>query len=57
VNDFLDLFKQVKNTIVNPRSLNRIKGLFSSMVTIKSGEQNTQKAITKQNALDLINSL
>ena len=55
--NFLDLFKQVKNTLVNPRSSNRIKGLFNSMVTIKSGEQNTQKAITKQLALDLINTL
>jgi len=55
--NFLDLFQQVKNTLVNPRSSNRIKGLFNSMVTIKSGEHNTQKAITKQIALDLINTL
>ena len=55
--DFNNLFKQVKHTITNPRSLKRIKGLFNSMVTIKSGEQNIQKAITKQMALDLINTL
>ena len=55
--DFLDLFVHVKNNLMNPRSNNRIKGLFNSLVTIKTGEHNTIKALKKQSAIDMISTL
>lgn len=51
---FEDLVKEVKPKIKNPRSAKRIHGLFSSMVSIKSGEVGTNKGAVKQKALDLI---
>lgn len=55
---FEDLLEQVKQTLKKDyRSINRIKGLFKSIVTIKEGEKNTLKASEKLYALSLIESL
>jgi hypothetical protein len=48
--DFSSLLAQTKSTIKNPRSSNRIKGVFDSMITVKSGEVGTAKAAGKQAA-------
>ena len=55
--DFDSLLKQVKKNIKNPRSKNRIKGVFSSMITVKSGEIGTPKGAEKVNALHKINAV
>lgn len=55
--DFFTLMRMVESILKNPRSSNRIKGLFTSLVTVKSGERNTQKEIDKQCAIDMIKSL
>jgi hypothetical protein len=55
--DFDTLLKQVKKNIKNPRSKNRIKGVFSSMITVKSGEIGTPKGEDKVKALQKINSV
>lgn len=41
----------------HPRSIPRIKGIFNSMVSIKSGEIGTEKGKEKQYALDIISKL
>jgi len=51
------LLKDIKGKIKNARSRNRIKGIFNSMVSIKSGEVGTPKAAGKQKALDDVNTL
>ena len=53
---FKDLVSDLKN-LKNPRSKNRIKGIFKSMVSIKSGEVNTPKGDNKQMALDTVATL
>ena len=55
--DFDSLLKQVKKNIKNPRSKNRIKGVFSSMITVKSGEIGTPKGEDKVKALHKINAV
>jgi cytidyltransferase-like protein len=50
---FKDLVSDLKK-LKNPRSKNRIKGIFKSMVSIKSGEVNTPKGDNKQMALDTV---
>ena len=55
--DFDTLLKQVKKNIKNPRSKNRIKGVFSSMITVKSGEIGTPKGEEKVKALHKINAV
>ena len=55
--DFDSLLKQVKKNIKNPRSKNRIKGVFSSMITVKSGEIGTPKGEEKVKALHKINAV
>ena len=55
--DFDTLLKQVKKNIKNPRSKNRIKGVFSSMITVKSGEIGTPKGEDKIKALHKINAV
>jgi hypothetical protein len=55
--DFDTLLKQVKKNIKNPRSKNRIKGIFSSMITVKSGEIGTPKGEDKVKALHKINAV
>lgn len=54
---FDDLLEQVKRNIKNPRSNNRIKGLFGSMITVKSGEIGTSKGNEKERALQKINDV
>lgn len=51
---FDQLIIDVKNTIKNPRSARRITGLFKSMITVKSGEIGTPKAMNKEAALSKI---
>ena len=53
---FKDLVTDLKK-LKNPRSKNRIKGIFKSMVSIKSGEVNTPKGANKQMALDTVATL
>jgi len=53
--DFDNLLAQTKQTIKNPRSSDRIKGVFSSMITVKSGEVGTAKGAGKEAALAKIN--
>lgn len=54
---FEQLLKQITTQLKNPRSKKRIKGIFNSMVSIKSGEVGTPKGEGKQKALDAVNSL
>jgi len=51
---FEDLLKQIKQNIKNPRSRERIKGVFSSMVSVKSGEVGSPKGAGKERALNLV---
>ena len=51
---FEDLLQQANSKLKNPRSKKRVAGLFSSMISIKSGEIGTEKGATKQKALDVI---
>jgi hypothetical protein len=55
--DFKTLLKELSSTLKNPRSKNRIKGIFKSMVSIKSGEVGTPKGENKQIALDAVDSM
>lgn len=52
--DFEGLLAQAERHIRNPRSGNRIRGLFRSMITVKSGEVGTPKARQKEAALAAI---
>lgn len=54
---FEDLLKDLKNKLKNPRSRNRVKGIFNSMVSVKSGEVGTPKGAGKEKALAAVNSL
>jgi hypothetical protein len=51
---FEDLLKQIKQNIKNPRSRERIKGVFSSMVSVKSGEVGSPKGADKERSLNLV---
>ena len=48
---FEKLLAQAKAKIKNPRSGKRISGVFSSMVSVKSGEVGTEKGAGKEDAL------
>lgn len=48
---FEDLIKQAKAKLKNPRSANRMKGVFTSMVGVKSGEVGTPKGADKEAAI------
>ena len=48
---FEDLIKQAKQKLKNPRSSNRMKGVFTSMISVKSGEVGTQKGKDKEAAI------
>ena len=48
--DFDTLLAQSKQTIHNPRSNNRMQGVFSSMISVKSGEVGTAKGAGKEAA-------
>lgn len=52
--DFDDLLAQCVKKLKNPRSSKRIQGVFSSMITVKSGEVGTGKGAKKEEALDKI---
>ena len=54
---FDELLLQVKRLIKNPRSKARIKGVFSSMISVKSGEINTPKGAEKERALHKIQTV
>lgn len=54
---FEDLLEDLKKKLKNPRSRNRIKGIFNSMVTVKSGEVGTAKGEGKEKALQAVNTL
>lgn len=51
---FDELIARTKQIIKNPRSNNRLQGVFSSMVSVKSGEVGTAKGAGKEAALDKI---
>jgi len=53
---FEDIIKDITN-LKHPRSIPRIKGIFKSMVSIKSGEVGTEKGREKQYALDVVSKL
>ena len=55
--DFKTLLKELSSTLKNSRSKNRIKGIFKSMVSIKSGEVGTHKGDNKQIALNSVDSM
>ena len=48
--NFDTLLAQSKQTIKNPRSNNRMQGVFSSMISVKSGEVGTAKGAGKEAA-------
>ena len=52
--DFDSLLSQSKSKIKNPRSNNRMQGVFGSMITVKSGEVGTAKGQGKIDALSKI---
>jgi len=55
---FAELITEIKNKkFKSPRSLKRIKGVFKSMVSVKSGEIGKEKGINKQKSLDIVSSL
>jgi hypothetical protein len=49
--DFEQLLAQSKQAIKNPRSNQRMQGVFASMITVKSGEVGTAKGAGKEAAL------
>ena len=53
---FEDLLNDIASKAKNLRSKNRIKGIFNSMVSIKSGEVGTPKGDNKQKSLDKVNN-
>jgi len=54
---FGDLLKQIKAKLANPRSKNRVKGLFKSMLVIGAGEKGTPKGDNKEAALNAVNAI
>jgi len=54
---FEDLLKDLSSNLTNQRSKNRVKGIFKSMVSIKSGEVNTPKGDNKQQALNTVDKM
>ena len=54
---FEDLLQQVKRGVKTERGKNRIKGIFKSMVTVKSGEVGTPKGDDKEKALQQVSTL
>jgi hypothetical protein len=48
---FEPLLKYIAGSLKNPRSKNRIYGVFKSMITVKSGEVGTPKGEAKEKAL------
>ena len=54
---FEELLADVKSKLKNPRSKNRIKGIFNSMISVKSGEVGTPKGANKERAINKVNTL
>lgn len=54
---FEDLMHEIKTKIKNPRSKQRISGVFSSMISVKSGEVGTEKGANKQAAIDKVRKI
>lgn len=54
---FEHLLNQISKKLTNPRSKRRIKGIFNSMVSVKSGEVGTEKGLNKEKAIEKVNSL
>lgn len=54
--NFFNLLIESKSILKKQRSLNRIKGVFKSMVTIKSGERNTEKGYNKERCIAEVDS-
>lgn len=54
---FDTLLYKIKKTLKNPRSINRVKGVFRSMVSVKRGEIGTLKGREKEIALNKIEKL
>ena len=54
---FEDLLKQVKSNLTTERGKNRVKGIFRSMVSVKSGEVGTPKGDDKEKALAQVATL
>jgi hypothetical protein len=52
--DFLQLLEEVSQKL-SSNSKKRVKGLFNSLVSIKSGERGSQKGDHKQAMIDLVN--
>ena len=51
---FEDLLDDISRKLINPRSKNRIAGIFKSMVSVKSGEIGTPKGLGKEKALEKV---
>lgn len=51
---FEKLLDQVARSLTNPRSKNRVAGIFRSMVSVKSGEVGTPKGDSKEKALSQV---
>jgi len=54
--DSFDKYLKIVKTL-SRRSIDRIKGLFKKMITIKSGEVGTPKGNKKQETLDIVDKL
>ena len=54
---FEGLIKQAKQHLKNPRSSTRMNGVFSSMISVKSGEVGTAKGADKQAAINKVQSI
>ena len=52
---FEEILEKLDKTLKNPRSRNRIKGLFNSMVSVKSGEVGTPKGNHKTECIKKVN--
>ena len=53
---FEELLSDISSKLKNIRSKNRVRGIFNSMVSIKSGEVGTAKGDNKQKSLDKVNT-
>ena len=53
---FEELLSDISSKLKNIRSKNRVRGIFNSMVSIKSGEVGTPKGDNKQKSLDKVNT-
>ena len=54
---FEELLNDAQTTLKHPTSKQRVKGMFNSMVSIKSGEVGTPKAVRKQKTIDMVNAM